>query len=84
MMTCWSLGRLHLVLTTDRVIGTTFFGRPSNWTSTAGLVSFTNKTSSTGVSLDIYEYFHPAIVASAPFVTQHSVATLCFTITGIP
>ena len=65
-------------------MGTTFSGRPSNLIGTAAEVNLTNRTSRNWRSVSMFLDFHPTTMASAPFVTPHSVASLFLIITGIP
>ena len=78
------LGILHLVFLVVGVIGTTFSGRPFSWMGLGGQVSLTNKVSKVSRVLSMGLDFQPTTSASAPFVTQHSMASLFLIITGIP
>src|SRR5882762_6007554 len=52
--------------------------------SVGGFFNLTNNVSSTCLLEVITWLFHPTTMASAPFVTQHSVASFHLIITGIP
>src|SRR6202790_238421 len=65
-------------------MGTTSSERPGNFTVLGGLISFTKSVSSTSWPSGPLDVCQLTTVASAPFVMQHSVASLCFNMTGIP
>ncbi len=78
-------GRLQLIALESGEMGTTFFGRPSNFIGVGGSCSSTNNVLSI-FFFDrgcVYE-IQSTTLTSAPFVTQHSVASLNFMSIGNP
>jgi hypothetical protein len=66
------------------VIGTTLLGRPSILTVFGGFTNLTKRVSRTSCPSGPFVHCQLATVASAPLVMQHSVASLCFNMTGMP
>src|SRR5258705_10581262 len=62
-------------------MGTTFTGRPI-FTVFGGSFNFTNRVSRTSCPSGPFVVCQLTTVPSAPLVIQHSVASLCFNITG--
>src|SRR5882762_4988777 len=65
-------------------MGTTFTGRPSIFTVFGGSFNFTNRVSRTSWPSGPFVVCQLTTVPSAPLAIQHSVALLCFNITGRP
>ena len=77
-------GSLHLMTCSLQGRGTTFSGSPGSFMGLGAEVSLTNNVSSIFFSSLIGLDVHPTTSASAPLVTQHSVASFCLIMTGMP
>ncbi len=78
-------GRAQLILFESGEIGTTFRGSPSNCMGVGGFCNSTNNI----LSISLFDWgclydIQSTTFASAPFVTQHSVASLYFMSNGSP